>query len=335
MGDSLKGKVAIVTGSGQGIGRSIAIAVAAEGAKVVTNNRTPGSNKFLNIPEEDYNSWTKEKQDEFDELFAKIGGDAETTAQQIRDAGGDATACFGDISQFAFGEELVNFTVDTYGTVDLLINVAGGFGGGGVEDVTEEQFVYQSDIKPKGYFNVIRAAVPIMKEKKWGRIINCTSRAFQGDVVKFTQYVTCNAGVVGLTRGLAMELHKFGITCNAFSPHSISRKSHEDKFSSRGTTAGKAIPGMPTFPGLHEMPDTECNAPFIAWLCTERAGKVTGSVFSLHANEISLHREPEIVSSMSKPMKWGVWTQEEILTECRRRLFINYKSVSTPDITFG
>ncbi|MDR1206561.1 MAG: SDR family NAD(P)-dependent oxidoreductase [Peptococcaceae bacterium] len=335
MGNALNGKVAIVTGSGQGIGRAVAVALAAEGAKVVTNSRAPGGNKFLNIPESDYNSWTPERRAEFDAVLAKVGGDAETTAQQIREAGGEAVACFGDISKFAFGEELAKCATDRFGTVDILVNVAGGFGGGGVEDVTEEQFDYVNNIKPKGYFNVIRAVVPIMRAKGWGRIINCSSKAFQGDVIKFTQYCTCNAGVVGLTRGLAIELHKFGITCNAFSPHAVNRSSYENQFKAPTQAVRAAIPGMPAFPGIHEMPDPECNAPFLCWLCTDRAARVSGSVFSFHANEISLHQEPTVCAVINKAPEWGMWTQEELQTEIRRRLFLNYKSIVTPDISVG
>ena len=333
MGEALKGRVAIVTGSGQGIGRAIARALGAEGARVITNSRAPGGNKFLNTKEEEYNSWDEAKRAAFDEMMEKVGGDAETTAEQIRSAGGEALACFGDIVSWDFGEKVVKFAVDNYGTVDIVVNVAGGFGGGGVEEVSEEVFDYVNDIKPKGYFNVIRAAVPIMKEKKWGRILNCTSKAWQGDVIKFTQYVVANAGAVGLSRGLAMELHKYNITVNAFSPHAKNRSGYESEF--RRKKPRESIPGMPAFPGLHEQPEPECNAPFLCWLCTERGGKVTGSVFSFHANEISLHQEPTVVASINKPAEWGGWTQEELEVECRRRLFLNYKSIVTPDIPIG
>jgi len=335
MANALKGKVAIVTGSSQSVGRAIAIGLAAEGAKVVTNSRKSGGTKFLNIKEDEYNSWSKERQAEYDALLKSIGGDAEDTAQYIRDQGGEAIACFGDITVFETGEKLVKCAVDTFGTVDILVNVAGGFGGGGVEDVSEEQYDSNNDIKPKGYFNVIRAVVPIMKAKKWGRIINCTSKAWQGDVVKFTQYVVCNAGVVGLTRGLSMDLYQYGITVNAFSPHAKNRSGYENQFKNVGNETRVAIPGKAAFPTFDSQPDPACNAPFICWLCTERGGKVSGSVFSFSHNEISLHQEAKPLVIINKPTEFGPWGQDELVLECRRRLFLNYKSICEPDTPIG
>lgn len=328
MTNTLNGKVAIVTGSGMGIGRAAAIALAAEGAKIVTNNRRPGSDKFRNFSEEEVLSWPKDKQEAFDNVFAQFGGDAETTARQIREGGGEAVSCFGDITEWSFGKKIVDCATLNFGTVDIVVNAAGVFRGGGVEDITDEVYDRCNNVKPRGYFSVIQAAAPLMKAKGWGRVINRVSKAWQGDGAKSTAYAACNAGAVGLTRGLAMELTKYGITVNAFTPHAANRTVHEMKF--RGKPSHMPIPGMSAFG--HDLPgNLEDAAPFLCWLCTDRAGKVSGSVFSVSENEISLHQEPFACASMHKPAEYGMWTQEEIETEARR-LFLGYRSIVAPDI---
>ena len=334
MKKALENRVAIVTGSSHSVGRAIAIALANEGAKVVTNSRKQGGTKFLNISETQYNSWTPERRAEYDALFKKIGGDAGDTADYIREHGGEAVACFGDISQAETGEKLVKCAIDTFGTVDILVNVAGGFAYGGVEVITEEQYDSNNDIKPKGYFNVIRAAAPVMKAKKWGRIINCTSIAWQGGALKFTQYCVCNAGVVGMTRGLARELHEYGITVNAFSPHAKNREAFEEIFMESGADDYAAATNKAASLRL-DQPEPESNAPFLCWLCTENASKVSGAVFSFHHNEVSMHHDPCICAAISKPDECGPWEYGELLTESKRRLFVNYKSICEPGIKIG
>ncbi len=101
----LKGRVAVVTGSGQGIGRAIAIGLAKEGARVVTNNRQPGSTGHAMISRAQVKSLEKKQAEQFEKKTAEISGDAETTAQAIRDAGGEAVAFFGDISGLQGGRQ--------------------------------------------------------------------------------------------------------------------------------------------------------------------------------------------------------------------------------------
>ena len=222
-----EGKTAVVTGSGQGVGRAIAMGLAMHGAKVITNNRRPGSTGNAMLTEEQYARLSDEKKSWYDKVQEEQNGDAESTAAVIRKAGGEATACFADISLFEDAERLIDTAVATYGGIDILVNVAGGFGICDIDQITEELWDKVTSIKPKGYFNTMRFAIPYMKKQHYGRIINCTSRAFMGDVIKHAEYCAANAGVVGLTRGAAIELREYGITCNAFGPFAKTRAAYE------------------------------------------------------------------------------------------------------------
>jgi NAD(P)-dependent dehydrogenase (short-subunit alcohol dehydrogenase family) len=127
MGDILKGKVAVVTGSGQGIGRAIAVAMGKEGASVVTNNRKRGSTRFAIINDAQLNALPPDKKEWVLQLQKEYTGDAETTAQKIREMGGEATPFFGDVSKFDVAAKLIQTAVDKYGKIDILVNVAGLF----------------------------------------------------------------------------------------------------------------------------------------------------------------------------------------------------------------
>ena len=325
MGDTLKGKVAIVTGSGQGIGRAIAIGMAKEGARVVTNNRKRGStgNAFLNNAMLD--ALDQEKREWFLKETGEISGDAETTAGTIREAGGEAIPFFGDISDFKTAAKLIELAIKTYGEVDILVNVAGTFGFNNVWEISEETWDRVTNTKPKGYFNTMRHAIPHMLKQKWGRILNCTSRAFDGDVIKHAEYCTANAGVNGLTKAAAKEVYRYGITCNAFAPWAKTRASYGlDTYDlvlkqDQSVWIDKKF-SLP----LDATPSPERIVPFLIYLCTDEAGKVSGSVFNLGGNDIELYAEPVIEKSL---VKYGdPWTVEELIQQAPRSLFAGYKS---------
>jgi 3-oxoacyl-[acyl-carrier protein] reductase len=324
MGNTLQGKVAVVTGSGQGIGRAIAIALGKEGAKVVTNNRTPGSTSFAILSDAQLKSLPKDKQEWVLGLQKEYSGDAETTAESIRYHGGEATAFFGDISKFDVAARLIQTTVDHYGTVDILVNVAGTFKFSPIWEMSEETWDYVAGLKPKAYFNTIRHAVPYMMKKKWGRILNCTSKAWAGDNLKHSHYAAANAGSVGLTRGVATEVWPYGITCNAFAPFARTRAAFELTAYRLANSDEKSpyVGGMELPYDFTPSPDLI--GPFMVYLCSDNAAKISGSVFSVGGNGIGIYQDPDVKFSITKD--GDPWTIEELKRQLPRSVLQGYQT---------
>lgn len=306
MTKALEGRVALVTGSGQGIGRGVAIYLAREGAKVITNNRKPGSGalrryKKEDMPESDWNQ------------MAELASDAEGTAAVIKAEGGEATPFYGDVTDWATAEKIVQFAIDTYGSIDIVINNAAGMGSGSIVKCTEETWDSLTGIKLKGSFNTMHFAVPHMIEKGFGRILNVSSEAWTG-LVDNDAYTTANAGVVGLTWASSRELWRHGITVNAFCPQGAS-PAHAVEYN-RMVRNVKNITGKDPDPNLlkvveHNHGDPIGIGPVVAFLCTERASHISGAVFAIYASGIvKKYCDPVIVSQISKAE--GLWTMDEL-----------------------
>src|SRR3990172_8118555 len=272
MGNILKDKVAIVTGSGQGIGGALAIAFAAEGAKVVTNNRSAGTK----------------------------GGDAETVAKEIISKGGQAVPFFGSISEFGVAEKLVKTAVDKFGRLDILINNAGADAPHMVWNMTEEEWDVCIDSFLKGSFNCTRFACGVMREQKWGRIINTTSTAWMG-TVGHCNYGAAKAGIVGLTRAVAREMGRYGVTCNAYAPTAATRFTlSEDIVAGFKKRYEAGLMTKERFEELTNPPPAETVAPFLIYLCTDEAADINGQVFDVTGNNISIYSEPKKVNGIQK-----------------------------------
>ncbi len=319
----LQGKVAVVTGSGQGIGRAIALALGGAGAKVVTNNRKPGSTEYVHLSEKQLKKLSPERMAWLRKLKQETTGDAETTAAQIRAIGGEAIACFADISNFKAAAGLIQKAVDNYGKIDILVNVAGTFGFGKIWEMSEELWDHVVNVKPKGYFNTIRHAAPYMMKQKWGRIMNCTSLSWAGDGLTHAEYAAANAGAVGLTRAVASELWPYGITCNAFSPFAATRASYELEAYIEAV-GDEGNPFLTKAKLQHSMtPNPDDLAPFTVYLASDEAAGISGSVFSIGGPTVGIFTDPDIKYSITKFN--GRWTVDELRQQVPRTLLASYK----------
>jgi 3-oxoacyl-[acyl-carrier protein] reductase len=324
MGNSLKGKVAVVTGSGQGIGKAIAIELAKEGAKVVTNNRKPNSTDVTNLVGYDINSLNKARQEKLMKGLAELGGDAESTAAEIKKLGGEAVPFYGDVSNFKVAGNLIQTAIDSWGKIDILVNNAGTFRYANCWDMSEEIWDTVTLNKPKSYFNCVRHAAPYMMKQKWGRIINTSSPAWLGSSMENCNYCAANAGVVGYTWAIARELYPYGITCNAFAPGALTRATvtvlaRWEKEDENGIATDKARTAA-----FEKAAPAEALAPFIAYLATEEAKDVTGSVFRVGGGHIGMYSIPVEIATLDK--KEGMWTVDELKKVAPKELFKGYKN---------
>ncbi len=296
MEPGLAGKVALVTGSGQGIGKAIALELARQGAKVVTNSRKPGTK----------------------------GGDAESTAHEIMDMRGQAVACFGSVSDFQAAGKLIQTAVDRFGRLDILVNNAGSDAPHMIWNMTEEEWDLSIDSFLKGTFNTCRYACGLMREQKWGRIINTTSTAWLG-TVGHCNYGAAKAGVVGLTRSVAREMGRYGVTCNAYAPTASTRFSASEDIQAGFKKRFEAgLMSKERFEELTNLPSPETVAPFLVYLCTDAAADINGQVFDVTGGNIALYSEPVKKKTITKEN--GIWTVEELTEQVPKGLLEGYEN---------
>jgi 3-oxoacyl-[acyl-carrier protein] reductase len=182
----LKNKVAIITGSGQGIGEGIALCFAEEGAKVVVNDLS-----------ESY---------------------ANRTVETIRSKGGQAALVVGNVASRDVARKMADVAVKEFGTVDILVNNAGIARPQPLNEIRQEDWDELIAVNLTSAFLATQAVLPFMRKQKWGRIINISSVAAQTGGVVGPHYAASKAGLIGLTHSYAALLAKEGITANAIAP---------------------------------------------------------------------------------------------------------------------
>ncbi len=254
MGDRLKGKVAVITGSGRGIGRAEALALAAEGAKVVVNDlgiAADGSG----IPEK---------------------GPADQVVAEIKNAGGQAVANYDSVGIPAEADNIIRTAVDNFGRLDILINNA-GIGGSvtsrNIFDMPDEIWDRMMKVHLYGTFYMTRAACRIFRHQDGGRIIFTSSPAGRG-LATISHYSAAKEGIVGFMKAVAKEMSQFGVTCNAIRPAAFTRLTPAHHLRDQKLSAEEIT-------------------PFIVYLCSDAAKNVSGRVFWVMGNLIQLEKSIE------------------------------------------
>lgn len=197
----LDGKAIAITGAGRGIGRAVALACAADGARVVVADYGVG------IAGEDPTS-----------------GVADAVVAEITDSGGTAVAVADDVGTMAGGRRIVQAAVDTWGSIDGVVCCAGILRERMLFNMAEEEWDEVIRVHLKGHFTVFRAATEIMRKQRSGTLIGFTSGAFSASVAQ-ANYSAAKGGVVSLVRSAALGMYRYGVTANAVAPVANTRMS--------------------------------------------------------------------------------------------------------------
>jgi NAD(P)-dependent dehydrogenase (short-subunit alcohol dehydrogenase family) len=301
MNGRLKGKAAVVTGGGRGIGRAIALALAEEGAAVVIAD--PGVNKdgrgFDSTPT--------------DEVVARI--------KQTR---GMAIANYESVVDFKAAQGIMQSCVDNFGRLDILVNCAGIY--------PQENFIWNLPediwdatikINLYGTFNCIHWAAGLMKEQKAGRIINFTSLAFLGDI-GLSAYATSKGGILSLSWTTAVELGPYNITCNIISPGAATRLTSGDE-EAKSVWRKKLGAGLMTrefYEKMMNLGGPEHISPIVVYLCTDEAMNINGQIFQVEKGTIGVFSKPVEVRKIFN--NGEVWPVDQLIDLIPRTLLVDY-----------
>ena len=258
----LKDKVAVVTGAARGIGREIALLLARHGARVVVNDY--GGSEAGSGGE------TKPA----DEVVAEIG-----------QAGGEAVANYDSVASMAGGKSIVDTAVKAWGRIDIVVNNAGILRDRMIFNMSEEEWDAVINTHLKGSFAVTRAAAPLMREQKWGRIINMTSTSGLVGNAGQANYAAAKLGIVGLMRVTALDMARYNVTANCISPFAWTRMI--------GTIPTATEAQQARVEKIKKMSPAHI-APLAAYLASDDAKEISGQVFGVRGKEIMLfgHHRP-------------------------------------------
>ncbi len=248
-------------------------------------------------------------------------GPAAQVAAEIKDAGGIAVPNFDTVATVQGGESMIKTALDTYGRLDILINVAGILRDRMIYNMSEQEWDDVIAVHLKGQYCTIKPASILMRQQRYGRIINFSSGSGLNGNSGQANYGAAKAGIAGLTRVVGRDLGRYGVTCNAIAPGAATRMTMTVPDSARAARArvgigggGAAVAAAPAVqeirrPQVEALREPEYVAPMVVWLCTDAAWNVNCKVFNVSGGSISLSSEE---SPLRQIAKQGTWTIDEL-----------------------
>jgi len=277
MTNIVAGKVAIVTGAGRGIGRAIAMLLAAEGARVVVNDVGAGLD----------GSGTD-------------AGPAQAVVDEIKTAGGEAVASTLTITEPQNAEGIVQAALDAFGRVDILVNNAGILRDRIFHRMSWSDWSDVINVHLHGSFNMSRAVAGHFREQNSGAFVHMTSTSALIGNFGQANYMAAKFGIVGLSRGIALDMARFNVRSNAIAPFAWSRMI--------GSIPAETPEEKARVAKLQQM-TPEKNAPLAVYLVSDAAAGISGQIFSVRNNEIFLFGQTRPIRTLHRS---DGWTPERI-----------------------
>ena len=292
----LKGKVAVVTGAGGGIGREIALALAAEGVSIVVND--------IGV------SLTGEGGSE---------SPAQETSGLITQKGGKAVISNESVSSWNGAQLIIKKALDTFGKIDIVVNNAGILRDTIFHKMDPSDWENVINVHLNGSFYVSRAAAPFFREQNSGSFVHMTSTS--GLIGNFGQanYSAAKLGIAGLSKSIALDMNRYNVRSNCIAPFAWSRMTNS--IPSNTDTEKERVERLKKM-----TPDK--NAPLAVFLASEAAKEVTGQIFSARLNELFIYNQNRPVKSIHSE---NGWTPEGIA----ERAFPAFKNSMTPNERSG